>query len=417
MKTKLRITIFAIGLICFLFAGINLTAQINWEKYEGNPMITGTAWFDEAARPVVIYEDDIFKMWFSSNSRIGYAESTDGFNWMPNSNPVMQDASPGAWDEGKYPGSVLRVNDTLKMWYSGSSDNFSFEISIGYAWSLDNVVWNILPNPVLEKDVPGTWDETGVFQPVVYYDGTTYHMWYGGFEGTSWWDPMMEGYATSTNGINWTKHPDNPVLALGEAGSFYEFWAIGTSILYYNDAYHMWFAGWDGTSTSPFKYWRIGYATSPDGLVWTVHNNDQPVVDVGELGTWDDIWARYCSVIIHNDSLKMWYDGRGNVTSIGFALGDPIEVGIREKYAKNPVTISPNPINSNTVISLELTDKTKVKLEIYNHQGQKVSTVLNKNLQSGEQSVIFDGSLLSPGIYFCILKTNQGTQTKKIIKL
>jgi hypothetical protein len=37
--------------------------------------------------------------------------------------------------------------------------------------------------------------------------------------------------------------------------------------------------------------------------------------------------------------------------------------------------------------------------------------------QLGEQQVIFDGSQLKPGIYFCTLITNEGIQTRKIIKL
>ncbi len=415
MKTKLHIIIWVMGLFFFLFAGISLSAQISWEKHS-NPVLTGTAWSENAAGPVVIFEQGTFKMWFASNNRIAYAESSDGINWITNNNPVFPDGSPGAWDEGKYPGSVLRVNDTLKMWYSGSSDGFNYEISIGYAWSLDNITWNVLPDSVLAKGEPGSWDETGVFQPVVYYDGTTYYMWYGGFEGTSWWDPMMEGYATSTNGINWTKHPDNPVLALGEAGSFYEFWAIGTSILYYNDTYHMWFAGWDGFSTSPFRYWRIGYASSPDGITWTVENDNEPVVDVGEIGTWDDIWARYPSVLIHNGHLKMWYDGKGDELNIGYALGDSVNVGIHEQYVSKDITISPNPFIDFTTITYKLNEPSQIWLEIFNHQGKQIATLVDGNMQQGKQKITFDSASLASGIYFCVLKTNEGIQTRKMIK-
>jgi hypothetical protein len=407
--------IMAMGLIFFLLAGINLRAQINWEKYS-SPVLTGTSWSEKAAVPVVIFEQDTFKMWFASNDRIAYAKSIDGINWITNNNPVFPDGSPGAWDEGRYPGTVLRVNDTLKMWYSGSSDGFNFEISIGYAWSMDNITWNILPDSVLANGEPGTWDETGVFQPVVYYDGSIYHMWYSGFEGTSWWDPMMEGYATSTDGINWTKYPD-PVLTLGEDGSFYDVWVVGTSILFFENEFHMWFAGWDGTSTSPFRYWRIGYATSPDGVTWTVENDNEPVVDVGESGTWDDIWARYCSVLIHEDHLKMWYDGKGDELNIGYALGDSVNVGIPEQYVSKGITISPNPFRDFIIITYKLNERSQIWLEILNYQGKKITTLVDGNLQQGEQNVTFDGASLPSGIYFCVLKTNEGIQTTKMIKV
>ena len=37
--------------------------------------------------------------------------------------------------------------------------------------------------------------------------------------------------------------------------------------------------------------------------------------------------------------------------------------------------------------------------------------------QKGEHKVVFDGTKLKAGIYFCVLKTNEGIQNKKIIKL
>lgn len=412
----------AMGLIFFLFAGNHLTAQINWEKYEGNPVLSNAAWSDNAVSPVVLFEDGVFKMWFMGDEgladAIGYAESTDGINWNPNNEPVIPAGEFGKWDRWRMPGSVIRVNDTLKMWYSGSSDNFNYEISIGYAWSINNTDWNVFPDSVLGKGEPGTWEETGVIQPVVYYDGAMYHMWYSGFEGTTWFDPMQEGYATSTNGINWTKHPENPVLTLGPQNSFYDTWVIGSSVIFFGDLFYMWFGGWDGTSTNPFQYWRIGLATSSNGILWTVQNNDQPVVDVGELGTWDDSWAQYCSVIIHDDQLKMWYDGKGNVAMIGYAMGDYVTgIGTKEEHATNPITISPNPFNQAVAINYRLLGKSQITLEIFNHLGRPIKTLVDGDLQQGDQNIIFDGASLAPGIYFCVLKTSTGMQTKKIIKL
>jgi hypothetical protein len=40
-----------------------------------------------------------------------------------------------------------------------------------------------------------------------------------------------------------------------------------------------------------------------------------------------------------------------------------------------------------------------------------------ENTNGKNYEITFDGSGLLPGVYFCVLKTNEGIQTKKIIKL
>ena len=47
-------------------------------------------------------------------------------------------------------------------------------------------------------------------------------MWYNGSNGSN---GNAVGYATSSDEINWTKHPNNPVLFLGSSGSFDSQWA------------------------------------------------------------------------------------------------------------------------------------------------------------------------------------------------
>ncbi len=67
------------------------------------------------------------------------------------------------------------------------------------------------PNPVLGVGQEGSWDDAAVNYPSVIVDGSNYKMWYGGYDGTN----FRIGYATSPDGINWTKADDvNPVLGL-----------------------------------------------------------------------------------------------------------------------------------------------------------------------------------------------------------
>ena len=54
--------------------------------------------------------------------------------------------------------------------------------------------------------------------------------------------------------------------------------------------------------------YRIGMASSQDGISWTTCDNN-PVVVPGLPGTWNGNDLRNPRVIYENDTLKMWYHG------------------------------------------------------------------------------------------------------------
>lgn len=77
----------------------------------------------------------------------------------------------------------------------------------------------------------------------------------------------------------------------------------------------------------------------------------------------------------------------------------------------------PNPFNPQTTIRFSIPSSGKVKLTVFNVLGQKVCTLLNKNMPSGQHQVVFDGSHLASGIYWYRLQVNGRTQTKKMLLL
>ncbi|MCB2220253.1 MAG: T9SS type A sorting domain-containing protein [Bacteroidetes bacterium] len=80
-------------------------------------------------------------------------------------------------------------------------------------------------------------------------------------------------------------------------------------------------------------------------------------------------------------------------------------------------TIIPNPLESTTIVKYDLNHNSTVVLKIFDISGREIQTLVNEVQNQGEQSVVFNTIGLKPGIYFCTLKTNEGVQTKKIIKL
>jgi signal transduction histidine kinase/DNA-binding response OmpR family regulator len=93
--------------------------------------------------------------------------------------------------------------------------------------------------------------------PYVLYDGTLYEMWYAGSRGT--YTSSRTGYATSPDGIHWTKEPHNPVLGPGPPDSWDEMGTNVGGVLLEGNLYRMWYIGSDGVID------RTGYAVSPRG--------------------------------------------------------------------------------------------------------------------------------------------------------
>ena len=75
----------------------------------------------------------------------------------------------------------------------------------------------------------------------------------------------------------------------------------------------------------------------------------------------------------------------------------------------------PNPFNASTTIEYQLIEDSGVKLDIYNLNGQKVKTLVDKLQDKGMYSVDFNASDLPSGIYFSRLKTQYGIKTEKMM--
>ena len=81
------------------------------------------------------------------------------------------------------------------------------------------------------------------------------------------------------------------------------------------------------------------------------------------------------------------------------------------------IQIFPNPVESNTTIEYTLKHPTMVLVKIFDLNGREIVNLYTGFQNQGEQNLRFNTERLNPGIYFCTLKTNEGIQTKKIIKL
>jgi hypothetical protein len=75
----------------------------------------------------------------------------------------------------------------------------------------------------------------------------------------------------------------------------------------------------------------------------------------------------------------------------------------------------PNPFNPSTEILFSLGLDGLTKLEIFNSIGEKLLTLINENLESGNYKFTFDGSSLPSGLYYYKLTSGVYSKTKPMI--
>jgi predicted GH43/DUF377 family glycosyl hydrolase len=295
-------------------------------------------------------------------------------------NPVMSGSGNGMWDKHIFGPSVLFNADSnrYEMWYNGSYGPApSWDpYQIGFAWSADGINWTkYAGNPVLTPD-PGTWDAVSMLFPCVIHENGQYKMWYAGFNNNG----GQIGYATSPNGINWTKYGGNPVFTAGNAaweagsvlvnavlyklGQYTMYYTGGAEIgratsldginwqrdtinnpvlsgtlgqwdeggvslsrcLYADNLIHMWYTGFNNNER------QIGYATSLDGITWIKYGGN-PILTKGSSGSWDGSYVQAGTVLLEGNTFRMWYDGSReptptNLWRIGVATAPLVPVPV-----------------------------------------------------------------------------------------
>jgi len=236
-------------------------------------------------------------------------------------NPVIDKGVYGSWDRQIIMPCVLYNPDSSRyeMWYAGFKTTHPY--SIGFASSSDGLHWTKHPVAVLESGTE-TWDASTVNAPSVLRENGQYKMWYFGSKD----DPYVGGigYATSTDGLNWTKDLSNsPVIKAGTDAWEEGVVAFCSVMPATGGGYKMWYGGMDAGFTRS----QIGYATSSDGISWTKIGTSNPVLQHGSNASWDDghvnVFGK--SVLFKDNKYYMLYTGSkptGSIESIGLAVSN-----------------------------------------------------------------------------------------------
>lgn len=229
-----------------------------------------------------------------------------------NLNPIVKPAISNPLEvRGLSHSKILFDNNIYKMWFTAVSSDGKGYVF--YATSPDGINWSrTLNTPVLSPSSGNKWDNKIVSAGAVLKEGGTYKMFYSGFSDSI--GRYQIGFATSLDGINWVKNP-NPILT-GQA--LWEYNVGVTEVIKVNNVYYLYYHGHNSTSNYQIS---IGLATSIDGIQWVKHSGN-PVLTKTQAWEGNGVLA---PSIIREDSMFIMAYGNAYSYVSGFGLATSLD--------------------------------------------------------------------------------------------
>jgi len=268
--------------------------------------------------------DDLFRIYFSprdekNRSYVGYVVidiSRPQDILEISETPVLAPGVLGAFDDsGAMCSWLLCRNRQRILYYSG----WTLGVTVPWGTAIGVAYSNLSDPPLFDRPFAGPIIGRSIFDPFfaagpfVLVDASAWRMWY--LSGTGWKDGQKTRlprynlrYAESVDGIHW-QPTEGACIDHSYPG---EVAIARPCVIKDPEAYKMWFC----YRGDDFGY-RIGYAESPDGLIWK-RLDHQVGLELSKDG-WDSEMTAYPAVFDHKGVRYMLYCGN-NYGATGFGL-------------------------------------------------------------------------------------------------
>ena len=274
----------------------------------------------------------------------------------------------------------------------GQYPQMDFPLQIGNLWQY--------------SEIPGSYTESKAIQDTVMPNGLTYTqingaLFYGYFRKE---ESKVFLYNLSLNDesvvydFSLTTGDTLSINIIGSDTVVTTVYEEGTGEIFGLQRYYMAFL----TKYSSSSAYAIRYVT--DGFGFTAYNGE--VLSYGLSGA-----------IINGIPY-------GNIIQVCNPKIYPVVFNLSQNYPNpfNPVTtikysVPTSPYYPSPYQGEGTRERFFVTLKVYDVLGNEIETLINEEKLPGNYSVQFDGSNLSSGVYFYIMKANNYTETKKLILL
>jgi len=142
------------------------------------------------------------------------------------------------------------------------------------------------------------------------------------------------------------------------------------------------------------------------GFTGATLSSDQPLF-LGLSPKNDTTWTEFHGRI---DELRISNIARyeNTITSIDSDKRSlPSSISLKQNY--------PNPFNPSTNIRFTLPQVEQVTINVYNSIGQKIETLVSRQMAAGSHSVTFDAEGLPSGVYIYRLKAGEYRESRKML--
>ncbi|MBD3179327.1 MAG: PKD domain-containing protein, partial [Candidatus Latescibacteria bacterium] len=132
--------------------------------------------------------------------------------------------------------------------------------------------------------------------------------------------------------------------------------------------------------------------------------------------------GEWCFEVTNVTKSGWTYDSAANDVTKACESGNVFKISKEEMFAgEEPPKVNrlfqnyPNPFNPVTRIGFALSENSHVNLSIYNVKGELVTTLVDRNLESGIHNFEWNARGVSSGVYFYRIRTEGFVQTRKMV--
>lgn len=168
---------------------------------------------------------------------------------------------------------VLKVGSQYFMYLSSGSGG---DIRVYRLVSSDLSSWSLSPStPVFQKSSSGSaWDSEATETPGVVQFNGTYYLFYTGYSDFNNVGTFRIGYATSTDGVTWTRASSSALIAPTDPsgapnGDFHQYLVGEPAPVVFNGKIHLYFTAVGVDMGLGTTLQTLGLVTSSDGAAWS----------------------------------------------------------------------------------------------------------------------------------------------------
>jgi len=318
--------------------------------------------------------------WLGSTQSLIKKTTNGGLNWI--SQPILSSS---------YTADICFINDQTGYAATNSSQIFK-TTNGGTNWN------NIAP-------VNTPWGEIQFLNPTTGFVISNYDLYKTTNSGNNWVSILhnfgmqmnyFQDYYFLTDQIGWVTIP-NGIAKTTDGGNTWNLKVTPiqnpTSVIFL-DENRGWVAGHNGSTA-------VIMATANSGTTWSTQKTEP------NNFFWDISFANVNTGWACGRSIISTTSTGGLVSVTPVAANTPDSYSLKQNY--------PNPFNPETKISFDIKKAGFASLKVFDMTGKEVKSLLNENVSAGSYEINFNASELNSGVYFYTLKTNEFTETKKMM--